>query len=332
MEKSDGKLRRPFQTAAEIHCRGYSQPLQRVITDFGVDNAFGRVAAKLKEHYGISLPSSAATTITEKHACAITETVMTPVARTTTESLTLIVETDGSMIPLVEMAAVEGVTDLRKTRKLLWKEAKLGLVRRADDIKPVFAVTLGDAAAAGADLKRLALAAGLNARGRVHGLGDGATWIAEQIEQQFGARGSYLIDFFHVCDYLAAAAKVCGAEQAQSWMTIQKDRLKTGQLSAVLAALSPFLEMDSIPPSEAPVRQCFRYITNRPGQFKYPEAIAANLPIGSGEVESAHRYVIQERLKLPGAWWLKDNAQDMLNLRTARANNRWDDYWDALAA
>ncbi len=59
----------------------------------------------------------------------------------------------------------------------------------------------------------------------------------------------------------------------------------------------------------ASVRQCFRYITKRPGQFNYQEATAAKLPIGSGEVESAHRYVVQERLKLPGAWWLKDNAQ-----------------------
>jgi len=56
------------------------------------------------------------------------------------------------------------------------------------------------------------------------------------------------------------------------------------------------------------------------------------LPIGSGEVESAHRYVIQKRLKLPGAWWRKDNAQAMLNLRVARANHRRDHYWNAKAA
>lgn len=328
----DGKLKRPFQAAAEICCRGYSLPLQRVITDFGVDNAFGQVPGKLKEHYGIALSESAATTITEKHARAVTETVMTPVIRPTAEPLTLVVETDGSMIPLVETGTAEGVTDLRKTRKLLWKEAKLGLVRRADEVKPVFAVTLGDAAAAGADLKRLALAAGLNARSRVHGLGDGAIWIAEQIEQQFGTQGSYLVDFFHVSDYLAAAAKVCGGEHAESWMVLQKEHLKTDQLSVLMTTLLAFQEADSIPSNEAPVRQCFRYITNRPGQFNYQEAIAANLPIGSGEVESAHRYVIQKRLKLPGAWWLKDNAQAMLNLRTARANNRWDHYWDALAA
>jgi len=57
------------------------------------------------------------------------------------------------------------------------------------------------------------------------------------------------------------------------------------------------------------------------------EAIDANLPIGSGEIESAHRYVIQDRLKIPGAWWKENNAAKMLALKTLRANNEWEDYW-----
>jgi hypothetical protein len=35
--------------------------------------------------------------------------------------------------------------------------------------------------------------------------------------------------------------------------------------------------------------------------------LAAGLPIGSGEIESAHRYVIQNRLKIAGAWWKMEN-------------------------
>ncbi len=54
------------------------------------------------------------------------------------------------------------------------------------------------------------------------------------------------------------------------------------------------------------------------------------LPIGSGEIESAHRYVIQERLKLPGAWWKAENVDSMLALRVVRANDQWDEYWDNL--
>jgi hypothetical protein len=32
-------------------------------------------------------------------------------------------------------------------------------------------------------------------------------------------------------------------------------------------------------------------------------------------------------LKVAGAWWNQINAQAMLNLRTARANRQWSEYW-----
>lgn len=60
----------------------------------------------------------------------------------------------------------------------------------------------------------------------------------------------------------------------------------------------------------------------------YKDAIDKGLPIGSGEVESGHRYVIQKRLKIAGAWWKPETAEYMLNLRVLRFNNDWDDYWN----
>ena len=42
--------------------------MQRVITDFGVDHAFGLVPKKLQEHYGIVLSASTVRAITEYHA------------------------------------------------------------------------------------------------------------------------------------------------------------------------------------------------------------------------------------------------------------------------
>ena len=327
-----GKLCRPFQSRAEVSCRGYSTRLQRAITDFGADVSFAEVRDKIREHYGIDIANGAAATITEGHARKMTDTDMTPDVRPTKEALTLIAQIDGSMIPMVQTGPSDdsAVQDRRKTRQVFWKEGKLSMIRRADEVTPLFAVTLGDAAAAGADLLRLALAAGFNKRSHVHGLGDGATWIEDQMERQFGSQGKYHVDFFHVCDYLAAA-KVCAANDP-GWMERQKDYLKTDRLPEVLAALAPFQEPDSVSSEEAPIRGCHRYLTNRPGQFDYQAAIQAGLPIGSGEVESAHRYVIQKRLKLPGAWWKPENAQAMLNLRVTRANGGWNRYWDALAA
>jgi hypothetical protein len=164
----------------------------------------------------------------------------------------LIAEENGSLIPTVQCTAQEGAkkADRRKCRKLAWKEARVSLVRRLEAISPVYAVTLGSPEEAGHQLKRLAELSGLKPKSRVHGLDDGAPWIAEQMEVQFGAQGSYLIDFYHFID--------------------------------------------------------------------------------SGEVESAHRSLIQKRLKLPGAWWRIDNAQAMLNLRTMRANRQWNSYWRSL--
>lgn len=157
----------------------------------------------------------------------------------------------------------------------------------------------------------------------MHGTGDGAAWIAEQFEQQFGAQASYLIDLYHVCEYLSAAAGGCGGEDPRGWVEQQKTRLKTGQLAAVVAALEPHQEPEPCPSKDAPVRACYRYLSNRAGQFDYARAIAQGLPVGSGEIESAHRHVIQDRLKRSGAWWKEENAQAMLNLRTLRANGSW---------
>jgi hypothetical protein len=46
--------------------------------------------------------------------------------------------------------------------------------------------------------------------------------------------------------------------------------------------------------------------------------------IGSGAIESAHRTVVQKRLKLSGQRWTKRGAQNMLNLRVTHMNGQWD--------
>jgi hypothetical protein len=76
--------------------------------------------------------------------------------------------------------------------------------------------------------------------------------------------------------------------------------------------------------------KCYNYLIKRLNQLDYKSAIEADLPIGSGEIESAHRSVIQKRLKIPGAYWTVENANSMLNLRTLRANGRWSEYWSDL--
>ena len=100
----------------------------------------------------------------------------------------------------------------------------------------------------------------------------------------------------------------------------------------MLKTLESHLEDEGVPTNQAPVRACYRYLSNRTGQLDYKTALENDWPIGSGEIESAHRYIIQERLKLPGAWWKAANADSMLALRIVRANELWDDYWEQAKA
>src|SRR5262249_3159255 len=62
---------RAFCESAGVECRGYSEGLQRAMTDFGADEAFAGAATKLKEHYGIEVPVSAVRGFTEAHGEAM---------------------------------------------------------------------------------------------------------------------------------------------------------------------------------------------------------------------------------------------------------------------
>lgn len=53
----------------------------------------------------------------------------------------------------------------------------------------------GDVNTAGQQLLACATQAGFGRNTPVHAVGDGAPWIADQVEEQFGAQGSYLLDF-----------------------------------------------------------------------------------------------------------------------------------------
>jgi hypothetical protein len=82
-----------------------------------------------------------------------------------------------------------------------------------------------------------------------------------------------------------------------------------------LAALAGHIEAPEVDDDQAPVRRCHRYLSGRRNHLNYHDALANDLPIGSGEIESAHRYIAQQRLKRPGAWWRVDHAEYMLALR-----------------
>jgi hypothetical protein len=324
-----GKEWRPFSLAAGVKCRGYWLGLQRVLTDFGADESFVEGAAKVKEHYGIEVPVSAVRAISLQHAAQMRQEQVLETERPDQGVAQVIAETDGCLVPIVKITNSEDIGDKRRCRQVDWQEARLSLARKDGAVSKQYQATMKSVDEAGAQLLDCVIAVGGGANTKVHCVGDGAPWIVKQVEEKLGPSATYLIDFDHVSEYLSAAAEVIAEPEGKTaWLRQQQQHLKENRVREVLAHLQAHREPETIDDDHAPVRVCERYLSNRLPYLDYQSALAADLPIGSGEVESGHRGVIQSRLKLSGAWWKPENADAMLALRTVRANGHWQAYWD----
>jgi len=69
-----------------------------------------------------------------------------------------------------------------------------------------------------------------------------------------------------------------------------------------------------------------KYLTRFADAVDYEKARASGYPTGSGEIESAHRYIPQKRLKIPGAGWAPATINPMLALRVMRENDWWESF------
>lgn len=160
----------------------------------------------------------------------------------------------------------------------------------------------------------------------MHGVGDGAPWIAQQLAQVF-PRQRYLLDRYHLLEHLYAGATGLpqgGEAEARAWVAQQVSLIDQGRAGAVVAQCRD--GGGSNP--EHPLNQLARYLERQQEHLDYATARAQGLPVGSGAVEGGHRHVIQARLKLPGTWWKEDSVNPMLALRTLRANGGWEAFWN----
>lgn len=243
----------------------------------------------------------------------------------------LIGEMDGTNVPVVlipEKSKKNSAIDRRKLRQVGWREARLCLARRPESVAARYRATMSGVDEAGKQLKDCFVEAGGGNCSRLHCVGDAAAWIINQVERLFSSQASYLIDFFHVSEYLSAAAEEMAGEKKREWLKTQQEKMKDNKVSEVIQTLREGSESSKKEGSESAVRICERYVSNHEQYFDYKSALERGLPIGSGEVEGGHRWVIQKRLKLSGAWWKEENAEKMLALRVVRANDEWQSYWD----
>jgi hypothetical protein len=154
-------------------------------------------------------------------------------------------------------------------------------------------------------------------------IADGAKWIWNWVESYYGD-SVQIVDFFHAVEKLGAYATLACKDigERKQWLEKQKQRLKDDRVEEVVAELENATARTA--EEGKLLKDAIRYYQNNIERMKYGTFIGKGYLIGSGAIESAHRNVIQKRLKLSGQRWSTEGAQKIANLRAYKKSNRWE--------
>jgi hypothetical protein len=142
-----------------------------------------------------------------------------------------------------------------------------------------------------------------------------------------------VVDLMHVLEYLwNAAHALCGASttEAEAWVQQRLLELLEGKpATAVAATLRREARVRILQLRErAAVVDAADYLRQYAPYMRYAEAIGWGLPIATGVIEGACRYLVKDRMDRGGARWTVAGAEAVLRLRALRASGDFDAYWE----
>lgn len=155
-------------------------------------------------------------------------------------------------------------------------------------------------------------------------IADGAKWIWRWVEDTY-PEAVQILDYFHAVEKIAEYAKWQYTEEKQrkQWMDMQCDRLVNDKVKEIISALEK--EKGINQEAEKARVNTLSYYAGNIKRMMYKTFTDKGYDVGSGAIESAHRNVVQQRLKLSGQRWSLEGAQRIVNLRAYKKSNRWDE-------
>lgn len=228
-----------------------------------------------------------------------------------------------------EVLYVEADGGMILTRKDDWKEVKVGRLFKSGDCihadeKPgcishsQYKAHLGNSKTFCRQMEDLIDAYEVP-KDRLVFISDGAPWIRNWVEDAYPQAIS-ILDYYHAAEHLHGFADkhFKDEKKRKRWTEKQKELLLNSKVATVIKSIKKLSD------SKESLQLIDYYEANRKRMdYNRYKEIGAGI-IGSGAIESAHRTLVQKRMKLSGQRWGETGAQNMLNLRVTSMNGRWD--------
>ena len=224
--------------------------------------------------------------------------------------------------------------------KTAWHEVKVGIVARLGRSRTRtgqvvvrlrqrrLVAVFGGTEALQERLWLTAMRQGMQEAPQVVWLSDGARGVWRICTESLQTSAQGMLDFYHVAQHLwkAAAAWLDGrTRQARQGFDWARHRLRHGHPDGVLADLAEALEVEDVP---AAVRETLltvsAYVARHRDPIQYEVYKSLGLPLGSGMVESACKWLIQQRFKGVGMRWSAEGFHHLLHLRLAWVNGTFE--------
>jgi hypothetical protein len=300
-----------------------SAELEKRVLDFALNDVYGECAARWGLHYPDTISENLLRRVIDRvgRQCEAADQgrLQSELKRPSSSPADiLVVEVDGSQLP------IRGAEP--------WKEAKVGLTYRhdIDAHAPVkgsarYVALVGGQSDFAPLLEEALHIERVDEVPTVVWLGDGApsNW---NLADQLSPDALQILDWHHAVQHAVDCGKVLLGEESpwlSTWQARAEALLAAGDIDATVAELMACLPLaqkrrgnDRVDCLTA-LDDLVRYYRNNAHRMKYRLFREHHFPIGSGAVESAHRHVLQTRMKRAGQHWAMRNARRMARLRAA---------------
>ena len=330
---------RPVAKFLGITAGVHSVGLTRALADFGAEESFGQASLRFEEHYGFKVESGklrrevikvakfSEIFVRQRLELAKKKAEVNPQKKTER----LLIELDGCHLRTgIKIPGTENeLTQIRKIkksrRKIEWRETRVGFARPVEEKQQrTFVARMDKYPNIIQQLIGAAYDQGLSKKSQVFAVADGGNGLFEGLKVAFPGL-QFILDRPHLKHHIYAAIEAMELKSENqvflndSFMSL----IDAGKVGKIIKKLQNYQGVGA-----KKIANLADYLIRFQDCVNYSLFQLLGLPIGSGEVESAHKYIPQKRLKIAGATWHPDTINPMLALRIIRANHWWSDFWN----